>query len=239
MLTRGLNDLRRKQVPSIGRAKSLTNEYSQYRLFEADTNEKVERIIVTDPNSPHISATDRLGVGRGIFYYTGNDVELDNNNLPTIENSNLENNSWLASAICFMSCDEVPASETDMLNSLVGPVGVFYSVWSLKGPNPPYRPGVGKGLLFDAIYELVVRNQHYRFVTLSPKTEMAKKFHLNNGATLIRENADNYNFEYILDEEEIDMAGAKFTEVRTEGVMQSALLRLDGFFNSDNKTISI
>jgi hypothetical protein len=35
-----------------------------------------------------------------------------------------------------------------------------------------------------------------KFVTLSPKTEMAKKFHTKNGATLYSENIDSYNFEY-------------------------------------------
>ena len=35
-----------------------------------------------------------------------------------------------------------------------------------------------------------------RFVTLSPKTEMAKKFHLRNGATELQENETTVNFEY-------------------------------------------
>jgi hypothetical protein len=35
-----------------------------------------------------------------------------------------------------------------------------------------------------------------RFVTLSPKTEMAKKFHHKNGAETFRENEDSINYEY-------------------------------------------
>ena len=31
---------------------------------------------------------------------------------------------------------------------------------------------------------------------MSPKTEMAMKFHLSNGAILLRENKETYNFEY-------------------------------------------
>lgn len=35
-----------------------------------------------------------------------------------------------------------------------------------------------------------------RLVTLSPKTDMAMKFHLSNGAKLIAENLTTNNFEY-------------------------------------------
>jgi hypothetical protein len=37
-----------------------------------------------------------------------------------------------------------------------------------------------------------------RFVTLSPKTEMAKRFHLKNGAVVLRENDTTVNYEYIV-----------------------------------------
>jgi hypothetical protein len=36
-----------------------------------------------------------------------------------------------------------------------------------------------------------------RFVTLSPKTNMARRFHLKNGAIVFRENDDTVNYEYI------------------------------------------
>ena len=35
-----------------------------------------------------------------------------------------------------------------------------------------------------------------RFVTLSPKTELAKRFHLKNGAIVYRENDETVNYEY-------------------------------------------
>jgi hypothetical protein len=34
------------------------------------------------------------------------------------------------------------------------------------------------------------------YVTLSPKTEMARKFHLKNGAEVFRENPDTVNYLY-------------------------------------------
>jgi hypothetical protein len=35
-----------------------------------------------------------------------------------------------------------------------------------------------------------------RFVTLSPKTDVARRFHLRNGAIVFRENVDTVNYEY-------------------------------------------
>jgi len=62
---------------------------------------------------------------------------------------------------------------------------IFYTVWS-------YEKGYGRTIL----NELLPLLQTERFVTLSPKTEMAKKFHLRNGAKLISDNKTSYNFEY-------------------------------------------
>ena len=62
---------------------------------------------------------------------------------------------------------------------------IFYTVWS-------YEKGYGRNIL----NELLPLLQTERFVTLSPKTEMAKNFHLRNGAKLLAENKTSYNFEY-------------------------------------------
>ena len=62
---------------------------------------------------------------------------------------------------------------------------IFYTVWS-------YEKGYGRTIL----NELLPLLQTERFVTLSPKTEMAKRFHLRNGAKLISDNETSYNFEY-------------------------------------------
>jgi hypothetical protein len=40
-----------------------------------------------------------------------------------------------------------------------------------------------------------------RFVTLSPKTEMARRFHIKNGAVVFRENTDTVNYEYLISTE--------------------------------------
>jgi precorrin-6x reductase len=44
----------------------------------------------------------------------------------------------------------------------------------------------------------LLQSQHFsnRYITMSPKTEMAIKFHLKNGAILLQENPTTNNFEY-------------------------------------------
>ena len=42
-----------------------------------------------------------------------------------------------------------------------------------------------------------------RFVTLSPLTEMAEKFHLRNGAELIYKGKTCQNFEYFMEAEHV------------------------------------
>lgn len=64
---------------------------------------------------------------------------------------------------------------------------IFYTVWS-------YEKGYGRTIL----NELLPLLQTERFVTLSPKTEMAKRFHLRNGAKLLSDNETSYNFEYFV-----------------------------------------
>ena len=70
-------------------------------------------------------------------------------------------------------------------------VAIFYTIWS-------YKPGAGAKLLRQAVENLKEGYKGIeRFVTLSPKTELAKKFHLKNGAYILRENEQTINYEYI------------------------------------------
>ena len=62
-----------------------------------------------------------------------------------------------------------------------------------------YAPGAGTELLLSAVDN--IREQYpaiKRFVTLSPRTEMARRFHIKNGAVVFRENADTVNYEYLI-----------------------------------------
>ncbi len=67
---------------------------------------------------------------------------------------------------------------------------VFYTIWSYAG-------GAGRELITQAQQEIKTKMPTVNtFVTLSPKTEMARKFHLKNGAEVYRENPTSVNYLY-------------------------------------------
>ena len=91
--------------------------------------------------------------------------------------------------ICLAFVDKVPVSEIEVFGSKVGNIAVAYTVWSLK-------KGLGRKIIFETQKRIKDTFRFSRLVTLSPKTEMAVKFHLSNGATLLQESDHAYNFEY-------------------------------------------
>lgn len=93
--------------------------------------------------------------------------------------------------VCVKLCDMVPSSVAELAQEAVAPnTAIFYTIWS-------YAPGAGRELLVNTVDEIKKRFPNItRFVTLSPKTEMARKFHLKNGAEIFRENEDSINYEY-------------------------------------------
>jgi len=107
-----------------------------------------------------------------------------------------------AAVICLAFTNDVPASVEQMglmshdaynqsilRGGLVGRIAIAYTVWAKK-------KGGGKHIL-NEVYKKFKREHHIeRLITLSPLTEMAEKFHLKNGAKLLRRNEDTQNFEY-------------------------------------------
>ena len=78
------------------------------------------------------------------------------------------------------------------LTSLDGSVWVPYTVWS-------NRPGAGREIIKKILeYSQTVSPRVDRIVTLSPNNDMARKFHLRNGATEIATFASTANFEYTI-----------------------------------------
>ena len=69
-------------------------------------------------------------------------------------------------------------------------VAVFYTIWS-------YKPGAGRKLIQQA-RSWITRNRKNidKFVTLSPPTDMARIFHLRNGAEVFRINSETVNYLY-------------------------------------------
>ena len=99
----------------------------------------------------------------------------------------------LEAMVCVSLHDFVPHSVEDLsLDNDKPNTAIFYTIWS-------YRAGAASQLLFAVVDE--IRRLYpaiTRFVTLSPKTEMARKFHTRNGAQVFRENQETINYEYIM-----------------------------------------
>ena len=56
---------------------------------------------------------------------------------------------------------------------------------------------VGGKLIVKEVFKMIKKSNHLnRLITLSPLTEMARNFHLNNGAIELQVNEETQNFEY-------------------------------------------
>ena len=126
-------------------------------------------LIQDDPVRPHIAADWRMRSGREVYA--------------------LKDNDEITAVICVAYMDEVPTCEQDMKWPGID-VAVFYTVWS-------YKKGAGRKIVLDTAQHIKkVHTNIKRFVTLSPLTEMAERFHLRNGATLLAKHKYAQNFEY-------------------------------------------
>ena len=95
--------------------------------------------------------------------------------------------------VCFSKSVGVPSDITTLsaMTNVAGRIAVPYTVWS-------NHRGAGR-VIIKKLIDLVKNDDVAdRVVTLSPKTEMAKAFHLRNSATIYRENVMTVNFEYSL-----------------------------------------
>lgn len=96
------------------------------------------------------------------------------------------------SVVCITFGQQVPQSEEDLFNYASGSptVAVLYTIWSLI-------PGGGRDMIDEAV-DYIKREwpSVESTVTLSPPTEMARRFHLRNGARELRVNPTTVNFIY-------------------------------------------
>ena len=104
--------------------------------------------------------------------------------------------------MCFAFTNKIPKTvkELDLLSKdaflqsaqrsqKIGKIAIAYTVWSTK-------KGGGK-LIVKEVFKIIKKSNHLnRLVTLSPLTDMARKFHLRNGAVEVQVNDDTQNFEY-------------------------------------------
>ena len=140
--------------------------------FIKDLSNKLLDFIKDDPVRPEISTEFRVSDGRMVAALVDEDKP--------------------DAMVCVSFHDYVPASVEGLKQTTQVPTtAVFYTIWS-------YKNGKGQQLLIEAVKGI---QQEYptitRFVTLSPKTDVARRFHLRNGAIIFRENDDTVNYEYI------------------------------------------
>jgi hypothetical protein len=100
----------------------------------------------------------------------------------------------VGAVLCVAYLESIPIDEEELIAIPPGSnFAIFYSVWSNK-------KGQGKKIVNDVSRLLSSQHENIkrgmRYVTMSPKTEMAKDFHMKNGAILLQNNPLTYNFEY-------------------------------------------
>ena len=102
-----------------------------------------------------------------------------------------------SSLCCVAYTHEIPINMNQLTEYSInhspyrGDIAVAYTVW-----NCSETKGSGRSLIFALQKHFSEDTRIKRLVTLSPRTEMAKKFHLSNGAKLLSTNPESYNFEY-------------------------------------------
>ena len=128
-------------------------------------------LIKDDPVRPEIPLTDRVNSNSRIYM--------------------LKDGDQPRAVTCVKFLGAIPSAVDDLVD-LVGSAttAVFYTIWS-------YTAGSGRDLIVRAQESI---KQEFpgidTYVTLSPKTEMARRFHLKNGARELRENPDTINYIY-------------------------------------------
>jgi hypothetical protein len=98
--------------------------------------------------------------------------------------------------VCAAYKDSVPHDllELAVSNSSDPTVAVFYTIWS-------YAPGAGRRLIRAACAKIKAHRENIKqYVTLSPPTDMARTFHIRNGADILSVNSDTVNYIYTIND---------------------------------------
>jgi hypothetical protein len=142
-------------------------------LIKSITDEFFDR-LTEDPVRPNIPNDIRVGNNRDVFVLKGED-----NSVKAIT--------------CVSYQDQIPRTETELFNVDHEPnVAIFYTIWS-------YKPGAGRDLILTTVNYIKSNKPNInRFITLSPTTEIARRFHLKNGAVVFRDNQETVNYEYVI-----------------------------------------
>ena len=135
-----------------------------------------------DPIRPELDLKFRTSYGRKIF--------------------GVKYKKEVCAIMCFGYTNDIPKTveEFDLMtrdaylqsalrDQKIGKIAIAYTVWSKK-------KGGGK-LIVKEVFKKIRKSNHLnRLVTLSPLTDMARSFHLRNGAFELQVNEKTQNFEY-------------------------------------------
>ena len=134
-------------------------------------SEEIVRLLKDDPVRPEIPAERRINSNSRIYL--------------------LQDGDKPRAITCVKFLEAVPASVDDLVDGVgSATTAVFYTIWS-------YAAGAGRDLIVEAQRSIEAEFPSIQtYVTLSPKTEMARRFHLKNGARELRENSDTINYIY-------------------------------------------
>ena len=135
-----------------------------------------------DPIRPELDLKFRTSYGRKIF--------------------GVKYKKEICAIMCFGYTNDIPKTveEFDLMtrdaylqsalrDQKIGKIAIAYTVWSKK-------KGGGK-LIVKEVFKKIRKSNHLnRLVTLSPLTDMARSFHLRNGAFELQVNEKTQNFEY-------------------------------------------
>ncbi|MDC6468553.1 hypothetical protein PQZ45_00750 [Candidatus Pelagibacter sp.] len=175
IIQRKLNILKKRKID-----KKLDNFFNWIK--GAELVELKTCNIAEDPVRPELDVVFRRSYGRRIF--------------------GVKYNKEICAIMCFGFTDEIPKTvrELDLMTrdaylksaqrgQKIGKIAVAYTIWSKK-------KGGGK-LIVKEVFKMIKKSNHLnRLITLSPLTEMARNFHLNNGAKELQVNKETQNFEY-------------------------------------------
>ena len=130
--------------------------------------------IAQDPVRPELDMTFRNSNGREVYSFIYNHE--------------------VAAVICIAYVNTIPITLNELIEYSCEPadatIAIPYTVWS-------YKKGFGRSMVLDGIDSISEKYPSIlKFVTLSPKTEMAYKFHTGNGAIHIASNHESDNYEY-------------------------------------------
>ena len=201
-----------KEHPSVtglmekfSQLQSYTNK--NYKTLEAYTKQKIKESkyqlvelpyidVKEDPVRPELDLQFRQSYGRKIYGLRDDVGEI-------------------SAVMCFAFTNDVPKTVAEMeemsydaaLQSIhregvQGSIAIAYTVWAKKR-------GGGRAIV-NEVYKMVKKSNHLnRLVTLSPLTDMARNFHIKNGAKELQVNETSQNFEYDITLEEWETALVK------------------------------